>query len=79
MTSKVGCSGSSAMVGRFSVDGWWMGGLLVDSFGGPSFGCKHWLILLGGITRVVLELRTWWAPNVGVISRGLFIPEHEGG
>jgi hypothetical protein len=26
---------------------------------------RHWLILLGGIVRVVFDLRTWWAPNVG--------------
>jgi hypothetical protein len=67
------------MVGRFWVDGWWRGGLLVDSLGVPSYGCKRWLILLGGIARLVFELRTWWVPNVGVNSRGLFIPKHEGG
>jgi hypothetical protein len=51
----------------------------VVSEGGPSSGCKRWLILLGGIIKVVVEFRTWWASNVGVNSRGLFIPEHEGG
>jgi hypothetical protein len=59
--------------GEVWVDGWWRGGLLVDSLGGPSSGCKRWLNLLSGITRVVFELRTQWAPNVGVNSRGLFI------
>jgi hypothetical protein len=44
------------MVGRFWVDGWWRGGLLMDSLGGPLSGCKHWLILLSGIARVVFEL-----------------------
>jgi hypothetical protein len=67
------------MVRRFWDDGWWRGGLLVDSLGGPSSGCKCWLILFGGIDRVVFELETQWAPNVGVNSRGLFIPEHGGG
>jgi hypothetical protein len=67
MSLKVGCSGSSAMVGRFWVDSW-RGGLLVDSLGGPSPGCKSWLILLSGIARVVFELRPQWAPNVGVNS-----------
>jgi hypothetical protein len=51
----------------------------VDYLGGPSFGCKRWLILLGGITKVIFDLGTQWAPNVGVNSRGLSIPEHEGG
>jgi hypothetical protein len=46
------------MVGRFWVDGWWRRGLLVDSLGGPSSRCKRWLILLGGITRVVFKLGT---------------------
>jgi hypothetical protein len=41
MSLKVGCSGSSVMVGRLWVDGWWRGGLLVDSLGGPSTGCKR--------------------------------------
>jgi hypothetical protein len=54
-------------VGRFWVDSW-RGGLLVDSLGGPSPGCKSWLILLSGIARVVFELRPQWAPNVGVNS-----------
>jgi hypothetical protein len=68
------------MVGRFWVDGWWRGGLLlVDSLGGHLSWWKCWLILLGGIVKVVFELGTRWAPNVGVNSRGLFIPEHEGG
>jgi hypothetical protein len=58
MSPKVGCSGSSTMVGRFWVDGWWRRGLLVDSLGGPSSRCKRWLILLGGITRVVFKLGT---------------------
>jgi hypothetical protein len=79
MSPKVGCSRSSAMVGRFWVDGWWKDGLLVDSCGGPSSGCKRWLILLVVIVRVVFELRTQWVPNVGVNSRGLFILEHEDG
>jgi hypothetical protein len=26
---------------------------------------RHWLILQGGIVRVVFDLRTWWAPNIG--------------
>jgi hypothetical protein len=79
MPLKVGCSRSSVMVGRFWVDGWWRGGLLVDSLDGPSSGCKRWLIFLGGISRVVFELGTRRALNVGVNSRWLFIPEHEGG
>jgi hypothetical protein len=79
MSPKAGCLGSSVMVGRFWVDVWWRDGLLVDSYGGPSSGCKHWLILLGGIIRVVFELTTQWASNVGVNSQGLFIPKHEGG
>jgi hypothetical protein len=37
----------------------------VDSYGDPSSGCKRWLILLGGIVRVVFELRTRWVLNVG--------------
>jgi hypothetical protein len=79
MSPKVGCSGSLVMVGRFWVDDWWRGGLLVDSLGGRSSGCKRWLILPGGIARVVFELGTRWAPNVGVNSQGLFIPEHKVG
>jgi hypothetical protein len=67
------------MVRRLWVDGWWMGGLLMDSLSGPSSECKCWLILLGVIGRVVFELGTWWAPNIGVNSGGLFIPKHEGG
>jgi hypothetical protein len=71
------------MVGRFlntlSCNFWWKDGLLVDSCGGPSSGCKRWLILFGGIVRVVFELRPQWAPNVGVNIQGLFIPEHKGG
>jgi hypothetical protein len=55
--SKVGCSGSSAVVGRIWVDVWWRGGLSVDSCGGPSPGYKRWLSLLSGIVRVVFELR----------------------
>jgi hypothetical protein len=46
---KVGCSDSSVMVGRFWVDDWWRGGLLVGSHSGPSPGFKRWLSLLGGI------------------------------
>jgi hypothetical protein len=79
MSPKVGCSGSSVMVGRFCVDGWWRDGLLVDSYGGPSSGCKRWLILLGGIIRVIFQLRTQWASNVGVNSLRLLTAEHEGG
>jgi hypothetical protein len=67
------------MLGRFWVDDWWMGGLLVDSLGGSSSGCKRCLILIGFIAKVVVELRTRWALNVEVNSRGLFLPEHEGG
>jgi hypothetical protein len=66
------------MVGRFWIDGWWRGGLLVDSLSGLSSGCKRWLILLGGIVRVVFDLGTRWATNVGVNSQGLFISEYEG-
>jgi hypothetical protein len=51
----------------------------VGSCSGASSGCKRWLILLGGIVRVVFKLRTWWTPNVGINSRRLFIPEHESG
>jgi hypothetical protein len=40
----------------------------MDSYNGSSYGCKRWLILLSGIVRVVFELRTRWAPNVGVNS-----------
>jgi hypothetical protein len=65
MSPKIECSGSSVMVGRFWVDGWWKDGLLEDSYGDPSSGCKCWLILLGGIVRVVFELRTRWVLNVG--------------
>jgi hypothetical protein len=67
------------MVGRIWVDSWWRDGSLVDSCGGPSSGCKCWLILLGDIVRVVFEFRARWTPNDEVNSRGLFIPEHEGG
>jgi hypothetical protein len=49
----------------------------VDSYGGPSSGCRCWIIHLGGIIRVGLEVRTRWAQNVGINSRGLFILEHE--
>jgi hypothetical protein len=52
------------MVGRFWVDDWWRGRLLVDSFSGPSSSYKHWLILLDGIARVGFELGTRWVPNV---------------
>jgi hypothetical protein len=79
MSPKVGCSGCSAMVGRLWVDGWWRGGLLVDSLSGHSSGCRRWLILLGGIARVVFEFGTLWVPNIRVNRRGLFIPGHEGG
>jgi hypothetical protein len=68
MSLQVGSLGCLVMVGRFWVDGWWRGGLLVDSLGGPSSGCKRWLILLGGIARAIFELGTWWMPNVGVNS-----------
>jgi hypothetical protein len=27
---------------------------------------RRMLSLLGGIVRVVLRLRTWWAPNIGI-------------
>jgi hypothetical protein len=50
----------------------------VGSYGGALSKCKPWLNLLGGIVRVVFELRTQWVPNVGINSRRLFIPEHEG-
>jgi hypothetical protein len=50
----------------------------MDSCGGPSFGCKRWLILFGAIVKVVFELRARWAPNVRVNRQGLFIPEHKG-
>jgi hypothetical protein len=75
---KVGRSSSSAMVERIWVDGWWRGGLSVDYCGGPSLVYRRWLGLLGGIVRVVFKLRTRWVPNVGINSRWLFIPEHEG-
>jgi hypothetical protein len=48
------------------VEGW----VIVDSCGGPSFGCMRWLILFGDIVRVVFELRARWAPNVRVNSEG---------
>jgi hypothetical protein len=67
------------MVGRFWIDSWWRDGSLVDSCGGPSSVCKCLLILFSGIIKVVFEHRLRWATNVGVNSRGLFIPEHEGG
>jgi hypothetical protein len=50
----------------------------VGSCGGASSECKRWLNLLGGIVRVIFELRTRWAPNVQINSRRLFIPEHGG-
>jgi hypothetical protein len=75
--SKVGCSGSSVMVGRIWVDGW-RGGLSLDSCDGPSPWCRRWLSLLGGIIRVVFDPRTRWAPCVGLNSRSLSIPEHKG-
>jgi hypothetical protein len=50
----------------------------VGSCGGALSECKRWLNLLGGIVRVVFELRTQWMSNVGINSRRLFIPEHEG-
>jgi hypothetical protein len=72
MSLKVGCSGHSAMVGRiWVVDMWvdcWRGGLLVDYCGGPSSGCRRWLILLDGIVRVVFKLKTRWASNIGINS-----------
>jgi hypothetical protein len=49
----------------------------VNSLDSPSSGCKCWLILIGGIARVVFELEIRWAPNVGVNSRRLFILEGE--
>jgi hypothetical protein len=51
---------------------------VAGSCSGASSGCKRWVDLLGGIIGVVLELGTWWAPNVGINSRRLFIPEHGG-
>jgi hypothetical protein len=50
----------------------------VDSCGGPLLGFRRGLSLLSGIVMVVFELRTQWVPNVGINSRCLFIPEHEG-
>jgi hypothetical protein len=32
----------------------------------PSSGCRRWLTLLGGIVRIVFELRTRWVPNVRI-------------
>jgi hypothetical protein len=32
----------------------------------PSFGWRHWLVLLGGIVRIVFRLRTQWVPNVRI-------------
>jgi hypothetical protein len=47
---------ASVMVGRVCVVGW----------GVPSAGCRHWLLLLGGMFRVVFGLGTRWMPNVGI-------------
>jgi hypothetical protein len=79
MSPKVGCSGSSVMVGRFWVDCWWRGGLLVDYLGGPSSGCKRWLILLVASPGWSSSLGHGGCQMLGVNSRGLFVPEHKGG
>jgi hypothetical protein len=46
--------------------------------GGPLPGCRCWLSLLGGIVRVVFELRPRWTSNVEKNSQRLSVPEHEG-
>jgi hypothetical protein len=55
------------------VESVWVGGLsggcFVGSCSGAPSECKHWLNLLGGIIRVVFELKPWWALNVGINSR----------
>jgi hypothetical protein len=40
---------------------------MVEGCDASPSGCeRHCLILvLGGIIRVVFDLKTWWAPNVG--------------
>jgi hypothetical protein len=36
----------------------------------PSSGCRHWLLVLGGMFMVIFELGPWWAPNVGIKKSG---------
>jgi hypothetical protein len=49
-------------VGGCQNGGWFSS----EAWGKPSSRCKHWMILLSGIVRVVFEPRTWWVPNVGI-------------
>jgi hypothetical protein len=61
---KAACSKPSIMVERFSVCGWFWAkaGGKASSLGYE----RHWLILLGGIIKVIFRLRTRWVPNVGI-------------
>jgi hypothetical protein len=63
MSPKVGCSEPSTMVEKM-----WVGGLFGAGLcGKSSSGWRRWLNHLGGIVRgVILELGTWWVPNVGI-------------
>jgi hypothetical protein len=67
ISSKVECIDPSVIVERIWVDGWWRGGRFWGEVSSkPSSGWRCWLTRLGGIIRVVFELRTRWAPNVGI-------------
>jgi hypothetical protein len=62
MSLMVRCSEPSTMVERM-----WVGGLFgAELCGKSSSGWRRWLNHLGGIVRDVLELGTWWAPNIGI-------------
>jgi hypothetical protein len=53
----------SAMVDRF-----WMGGWFLVEVWGKALSPdrrRHWLTLLGDIFKVIFDLGTRWAPNVG--------------
>jgi hypothetical protein len=53
--------------GHCLMDGCWSGGRFwLEDWSEPSSRCRRWLTLLGGILRVVFELRTRWAPNIGI-------------
>jgi hypothetical protein len=47
------------------VDGWWVW-FLLEVCVEPSSGWRRWLVYLRGIITVAFELRSQWAPNVGI-------------
>jgi hypothetical protein len=62
MSPKAACSRPSTMVEIFWVGDWFWAEVWLKA---SSLGReRRWLILKGGIIRVVFELKIWWMPNV---------------